>query len=179
MLQNSPWKLSNHWAWRKLQKLYKQSWFVFNSLRPYVISEAILPHRSSGSPFGSGNGLVLDSSHSTMSLPKAMLAYFTRSADELNHVREGGWGGETVSRAANLQNTFSVFCWKKFRIFNNFSVSLNLFLISLKPVIMATSYLLWWDPLASSGNSSGFFRYYRNRKWGRARVTTTCGREKN
>ena len=79
-------------------------------------------------------------------------------------------------RAANLQNTFSVFCWKNFRIFNNFSVSLILFLSRLKTV---TSYLLWWDPLAPSGNSSGFFRYCRNRKWGRARVTTTCGREKN
>ena len=66
-----------------------------------------------------------------------------------------------------------------FRIFDNFSVSLTLFLIRLKTVILATSYLLWWDPLAPSGNSSGFFRYYRNRKWGRARVTTTCGREKN
>ena len=82
-------------------------------------------------------------------------------------------------RAANLQNTSSIFCWKNFRIFDNFSVSLNLFLIRLKTVIMATSYLLWWDPLAPSENSSGFFRYYRNRKCGRARVTTTCGREKN
>ena len=82
-------------------------------------------------------------------------------------------------RAANLQNMLSVICWKNFRIFNNFSVSLNLFLSRLKTVIMATSYLLWWDPLAPSGNSSGFFRYYRNRKWGRACVTTTCGREKN
>ena len=75
--------------------IYKQSWFVFNSLWPYV-SEAILPHRSSWSPFGSGNGLVLDSSHSTMPLPRAMLAYFTRRADELNHVWGWGWGGETV-----------------------------------------------------------------------------------
>ena len=82
-------------------------------------------------------------------------------------------------RAANLQNMFSVFCWKNFLIINNFSVSLNLFLIRLKTVIMATSYLLWWDPLAPSGNSGEFFRYYRNRKWGRACVTTTCGREKN
>ena len=68
---------------------------------------------------------------------------------------------KALSRAANLQNTFSVFCWKNFRILNIFSVSLNLFLIRLKTVIMATSYLLWWAP---SGNSSGFFRYYRNRK---------------
>ena len=86
---------------------------------------------------------------------------------------------ESGYRAANLQNTSSLFCWKNFRIFYNFSVPLNLFLIRLKTVIMATSYLLWWDPLAPSGNSSGFFRYYRNRKWGRARVTTTFGREKN
>ena len=43
-----------------------------------------------------------------------------------------------MTRAANLQNTFSVFCWKNFCIFNNFSVSLNLFLIRLKTVIMAT-----------------------------------------
>ena len=57
------------------------------------------------------------------------------------------------SRAANVQNTFSVFCWKNFHIWNNFSVSLNLFLIRLKTVIMATSYLLWWDPLAPSENS--------------------------
>ena len=82
-------------------------------------------------------------------------------------------------RAANLQNMFSILCWKNFHIFNYFSVSLNLFLIRLKTVIMATSYLLWWDPLAPSGNSSGFSRYYQNRKWGRACVTTTCGREKN
>ena len=84
-----------------------------------------------------------------------------------------------INRAVNLQNTSSVFCLKNFLIFDNFFVSLNLFLIRLKTVIMATSYLLWWDPLAPSGNSSGFFRYYRNRKWGRARVTSTCGREKN
>ena len=47
---------------------------------------------------------------------------------------------------------------------SNFSVSLNLFLARLKTFIMATSYLLWWDPSTPSGNSSGFFRYYRNRK---------------
>ena len=82
-------------------------------------------------------------------------------------------------RAANLQKYVFRILWKNVRIFNNFSVSLNLFLIRLKTVIMATFYLLWWDPLAPSGNSSGFFRYYRNRKWGRACVTTTCGREKN
>ena len=31
----------------------------------------------------------------------------------------------------------------------------------------STSYLLWWDPSTPSGNSSGYFRYYRNRKWGK------------
>ena len=75
-----------------------------------------------------------------------------------------------TGRAANLQNIISVFCWKNFRILSNFSVSLNLFLIRLKTVIMATSYLLWWDPLAyctPNGNSSRFFRYYRNRKLGK------------
>ena len=56
---------------------------------------------------------------------------------------------------------------KKFRILSNFSVSLNLFPTRLKTFIMATSYLLWWDPSTPSGNYSGFFRYYRNRKWGK------------
>ena len=69
-------------------------------------------------------------------------------------------------RAANLQNIISVFCWKNFRILSNFSVSLNRFLTRLK----TTSYLLWWDPSTPSGNSSGLFRYYRNRKW----VMKTC-----
>ena len=40
----------------------------------------------------------------------------------------------------------------------------------LKPFILATSYLLWWDPSTPSGNSSGFFQYYRNRKLARKQL---------
>ena len=91
--------------------------------------------------------------------------------------------GTSVPQSSPLQGCqplkyfFRIF-WKNFRILINFSVSLNLFLARLKTFIMATSYLLWWDPSTPSGNSSGFFRYYRNRKLARTHATTTCGREK-
>ena len=82
------------------------------------------------------------------------------------------------SRAANLWNIISVFCWKNFRILSNFSVSLNLFLTRLKtfirqlPIYSGGTHPLPVETLVDSFGTTGTGSEVRKR------ATTTCGREK-
>ena len=83
-----------------------------------------------------------------------------------------------ITRAANLWNIISVFCWKNFRILSNFSVSLNLFLTRLKtfirqlPIYSGGTHPLPVETLVDSFGTTG------TGSEARKRVTTTCGREK-
>ena len=82
------------------------------------------------------------------------------------------------TRAANLWNIISVFCWKNFRILSNFYVSLNLFLTRLKtfirqlPIYSGGTHPLPVETLVDSFGTTG------TGSEARKRVTTTCGREK-
>ena len=86
--------------------------------------------------------------------------------------------GHGYTRAANLWNIISVFCWKNFRILSNFSISLNLFLTRLKtfirqlPIYSGGTHPLPVETLVDSFSTTG------TGSEARKRVTTTCGREK-
>ena len=86
---------------------------------------------------------------------------------QVNATKPHWWLVNIDSGNKLLPKFFQYFVNFFFHILSNFFVSLNLFHIRLKTFIRATSYLLWWEPLAystPSRNSSGFFQYYYTRK---------------